>query len=76
MPRLRAILAEAFGLVVDDGRLAIAAIVWLLFCWLALPWLCVGATWRGGLLFAGLAAILIESVLRRAGTRSGGKPLA
>ncbi len=58
-------LGEAFGLLVDDGLLAAAAVIWLALVWLVFPRLGVGAVWSGPLLFAGLAAILLESVVRR-----------
>lgn len=67
MRRVRTVLGEVFGLLVDDGRLAAATVAWLLLAWLALPHLGVGGTWAGLILFAGLAAILLESVIRRAG---------
>lgn len=66
MSWLKSIFREIFGLFVDDGSFAIAILVWLAVLWLALPRLPIPATWHGVILFAGLIAILIESVLRRA----------
>lgn len=69
MTWLRKIVAELFGLFVDDGSFAIAILAWLGVLWLALPRLPFEDTWRAVILFAGLAIILIESVLRRARQR-------
>ncbi len=69
MTWLRKIAAELFGLFVDDGSFAIAILVWLGVLWLALPHLPINNTWRAIILFAGLAIILVESVLRRARQR-------
>lgn len=69
MSMLAAIAKELLGLFVDDGSLALAILAWVaLFAGLmsvsALP-----AAAAGILLFAGLAGILIENVLRRARKR-------
>lgn len=69
MTWLRNIVAELFGLFVDDGSFAIAILAWLGVLWLALPHLAIDNTWSAIILFAGLAVILIESVLRRARRR-------
>jgi hypothetical protein len=69
MTWLRKIAAELFGLFVDDGSFAIAILVWLGVLWLALPHLPINNGWRAIILFAGLAIILVESVLRRARQR-------
>ncbi len=66
MTWLKKILAELFGLFVDDGSFAIAILVWLGVLWLALPHFPIDNTWRAMILFAGLAIILVESVSRRA----------
>jgi hypothetical protein len=63
---LKTILAEIFGLFVDDGRFALTIIIWLGMIWLGLPRLTLPAASNGVILFAGLAAILAESALRRA----------
>ncbi|HEX4077507.1 MAG TPA: hypothetical protein VHX61_01350 [Rhizomicrobium sp.] len=62
---LKAIVAEIFGLFVDDGAFALAIIVWLGAVWLLLPRLSVPTAWGGIILFAGLALILVESATRR-----------
>lgn len=69
MPWLKSIFREIFGLFVEDGSFAIAILAWLAILWLALSHLPIPAVWHGVILFAGLIAILIESVLRRARQR-------
>lgn len=69
MTWLKAIFQELFGLFVDDGSFAIAILIWLVLLWLVLPPLHVSGVWRAVILFGGLTAILIESVLRRARQR-------
>ncbi|BFI94886.1 MAG: hypothetical protein RSP_03960 [Rhodanobacter sp.] len=66
MNGLRALLAELWGLFVDDGRDALAVVAWLLLAWLALPLLDLGGGWNASVFAAGLLAILAVSVLRRA----------
>ncbi|MBD8874152.1 hypothetical protein [Rhodanobacter sp. DHB23] len=66
MSWLRRLLVELWGLFVDDGRYALAIVAWLLLAWLALPLLQLGGGWNAAVLAAGLLAILVESVLRRA----------
>ena len=63
---IRAVADEVFGLFVDDGSFAVTIIVWLLLVWLAVSRLGVGSGWAAAGLFLGLAAILVESVVRRA----------
>lgn len=63
---LKTILAEGWGLFVDDGRYALSIVLWLALVWLALPQLRLGGGWNALILFAGLLAILLESVWRRA----------
>lgn len=65
MQWLKTIFGELFGLFVDDGSFAVAILVWLGLSWQLLPRLGVSAVWSALILFAGLALILIESVLRR-----------
>jgi hypothetical protein len=60
---LKAIIAEIFGLFVDDESFALAIIIWLGVVWLVISRLGI-AEWAGVVLFAGLAAILVESALR------------
>ncbi len=66
MTSLRTIWSEFIGLFVDDGSLAAAALIWLGAAWLLLPRLPLPPAVPPILLFAGLAAILLESALRRA----------
>lgn len=63
---LKAILTEIYGLFVDDGRLAIAIMIWLGMAWLLLPRIELPSGAKGPILFAGLALVLAESALRRA----------
>jgi len=63
---LKTILAEIFGLFVDDISFALAIIIWLGIIRLGLPRLNLAAAWNGAILFAGLATILAGSALRRA----------
>ncbi len=63
---LKTILAEAWGLFVDDGRYALSIVGWLALVWLAVPQLHLGGRWNALILFVGLLAILLESVWRRA----------
>lgn len=65
MSTLRTILAELYGLFVDDGRFALVILVWLLVCWLVLPHL-LSPAWLGIVLVGGLLAALAESSWRRA----------
>ncbi|MEW9622635.1 hypothetical protein [Rhodanobacter geophilus] len=58
-------LTELWGLFVDDGRYALAIVAWLLLAWRVLPLLQLGG-WNAAIFAAGLLAILLESVLRRA----------
>lgn len=67
MPRLKAVCQKLLRFFVEDWILALATVGWLLATWLLLPFLSVPASWRGVLLFIGLAAILAASVVRRPG---------
>jgi hypothetical protein len=61
---IRSVAREVVGLFVDDGSFAGAIVAWLLIYLVALPRVAAAARWAGLALFAGLALILIESVLR------------
>lgn len=61
---LKSVAREVVGLFVDDGSFAAAIVVWLAVVVLLLPRVAPAARWGGPTLFAGLAAILMESVLR------------
>ncbi len=67
---LKSIAREVFGLFVDDGSFALAILIWLALVVVVLPSVAVGAHWAGPVFFAGLALILIESVLRFARRRT------
>lgn len=63
---LKIIFTEIFSLFVDDGSFAITILVWLgvagtMFAHTNMP-----SAAKGPILFAGLAAILMESAVRRA----------
>ncbi len=60
MTWLRAVWAELFGLFVDDGRLALAIVAWIVLAWLVLPRL-LPAGWDAIGLALGLAVVLIGS---------------
>jgi hypothetical protein len=65
----QAVIGEVLGLFMDDGSFALAIVIWLALAWLLLPRLDWPGAAKGAALFIGLAAILIESVVRRARTR-------
>jgi hypothetical protein len=69
MDSLKTIWREFIGLFIDDGRLSVAVLLWLAVNWLALPRLELPPLWPPVTLFVGLALILGESALRRAGQR-------
>jgi hypothetical protein len=70
MSWIRTVAREVVGLFVDDGSFAGAIVAWLVICVVVLPREGAGAPWAGSALFAGLALILIESVLRFARRRN------
>lgn len=63
---LRSAAAELLGLFVDDGRYALAIVVWLALAWLALPRLRLDPRWNTVLLTVGLLVILVAGTLRGA----------
>jgi hypothetical protein len=66
MMTIRNLLRELLGLFVDDGSLALALLAWLGAA-AAISWQTdYDGLIKGGVLFGGSAAILIENVLRRA----------
>jgi hypothetical protein len=67
---LRSIAREVWGLFVDNGSFAAAIVVWLAVAVLVLPRVGVSPRAAGPALFVGLAAILVESVLRAGHRRS------
>lgn len=64
MPWLKSIAREILALFVDDGSFAIAILVWLALSVVGLPHIGAHQRVTGPVLFAGLAVILVESVLR------------
>ncbi len=65
MTLIKRALSEIWGLFVDDGSFAAAILVWLGFAGLVLTRLHGLDTLAGMALFVGLAAILVESTVRR-----------
>ncbi|HTD96824.1 MAG TPA: hypothetical protein VK627_07830 [Edaphobacter sp.] len=61
MQWVRSVLREVYGLFVDDGSFALAVLVWLGLAWLVMPRFGISPGWRGVVLFAGLASILVQS---------------
>ena len=66
MTKLSVVLKELFGLFVDDGSLALAILAWVAIVAALMRLAGVSGAVGGGLLFLGLAAILIENVWRAA----------
>lgn len=66
MTWLKTIAREIVGLFVEDGSFAVAIVVWLVLVGLILPRLPDLGAWHAVILFVGLIAILVESVLRSA----------
>ena len=60
------VLKELLGLFVDDGSLAIAILAWVAIVAALMGAAGVSGALGGGLLVAGLGAILIENVWRAA----------
>lgn len=63
---IRTIFREIFGLFVDDASFALLILVWVGLTALLLPYLGWVPGWRGVILFAGLATILMMSTIRYA----------
>jgi membrane-bound ClpP family serine protease len=66
MDAIKTIPRELVGLFVDDVGFA-AIVGWITLAWLLSAFVLPPNPWGAILLFAGLGAILLESVLRRAG---------
>lgn len=58
---MKPLLAKLLALFVDDAGLAVAIVVWLGVTWLVFR---LVPAWSPAILFAGLAAILLESAFR------------
>ena len=69
MNGILAVARELFGLFVDDGSLAIAVLAWIAVVALAFPALPIDSGWLAFVLFAGVALIFAENVLRAARRR-------
>jgi hypothetical protein len=67
---LRTTGSELIGLFVDDGRFALAIVVWLVACGLVLSRIDLPSALPPLILFIGLVLILAWSALRRAGSDS------
>ena len=65
MAALHRTVQALLGFFVDDGSLALLVLGWLALLWLAIAQLRLAAPWDALLLFAGLAAILAASAVRR-----------
>jgi hypothetical protein len=63
---MKRILDEAIGLFIDDGAFALAIVVCVALVGAVVLWAIGLRPYCGPLLFLGLAAILVESALRRA----------
>lgn len=66
MNKLAAILRKLFAMFLDDRNFALAIIAWVFAYWLTVPSWVVSPLWQAVILFAGLAGILVDSVLRQA----------
>ncbi|MBV8428992.1 MAG: hypothetical protein JOZ88_17285 [Hyphomicrobiales bacterium] len=66
MAWVKTTFSELVSLFVEDGSLAVAILAWLGLTGLVLSRFESLSPWRGMVLFAGLAAILVENTWRRA----------
>ena len=64
MQKLKTTWNEVAGLFVDDQMFAVAILAWLAAVWLAAGYAGLAPGWCAVTLFAGLAAILVESATR------------
>ena len=62
---LRNVFVELWGLFVEDGSFAAAILLWIAIAVFLLPTVLPG-NWTGPVTFFGLAAILVENVIRSA----------
>lgn len=67
MSALRTIVHELLRLVVDDVGFAVAVVGWIALAWMLSAYVLPPGPWLAVMLFGGLGAILIESVVRRSG---------
>ncbi len=68
MRLLKTILDEALGLFVDDAAYAASILVWVIGMAALVRFTVFGPVVAGPLLFAGLAAILVQGALRKVRT--------
>lgn len=64
MASLAAILKELWSLFVDDGRLALALVIWISVAGIGLPLSPIPPAWDAPALFVGCVAILVLNVMR------------
>jgi hypothetical protein len=64
MARLRRLFDPLAALFVDDGRMTLLVIAWLVLLRLGSGIVLLPSFWRGPLLFAGIAGALLLGVLR------------
>ena len=67
MNLIRSVIHEVFGLFFDDGFLCVGLLVWVGFCAVAFASLAVPQIFEAPVWGLGCVAILIGSVMRRAG---------
>jgi hypothetical protein len=68
MSWVKSVAREVWGLFVEDGSFAAAILAWVVIAAVGMR-VVAAASWTGPALFAGLAVILIESVVRFARKR-------
>ncbi|WP_321859039.1 hypothetical protein [Paraburkholderia tropica] len=65
MNSLKTVFAELCGLFVEDVPFAVSIIAWIVVTSIFLPRTDLSGAIKGIILFAGLAAILVESAIRK-----------
>ncbi len=66
MNAIASALRELWGLFVEDGSFTIGILVCIALAIYVIPRVITSADWRGPLLFAALAIVLVENVYRSA----------
>ena len=66
MKVLQTAATEVFGLFFDDGFLAVGILVWVAAMTWLVPRIPIPMSWMAPLLFLGLAALLLTSVVQSA----------
>jgi hypothetical protein len=69
MRRINAIASELIGLFIDDGSLVVGILAWAAAVWLGTATLPALTPWGAPGLAIGLALILLENCVRRAGRK-------